>query len=37
MDKTIWIIYGIVFFASIALLPFAVRLQSMQSFLSMCF
>lgn len=37
MDKTIWIMYGVVVITSIALLPFAVRLQSMQSFLSMCF
>jgi hypothetical protein len=37
MDKTIWIVYGIVAITSIAALPVVVRLQTMQSFLSMCF
>jgi hypothetical protein len=37
MDKTIWIMYGIVAITSIATLPFVVRFQAMQSFLSMCF
>jgi len=37
MDKTIWIVYGIIAITSIAALPFVVRIQSMQSFLSICF
>jgi hypothetical protein len=37
MDKTIWIIYGVIAITSIATLPFVVRVQAMQSFLSMCF
>jgi len=37
MDKTIWIVYGIVVITSIAALPFVIRLQVMQPFLSMCF
>ena len=37
MDKAIWVVYGIVAITSIATLPFVVRVQAMQSFLSMCF
>jgi len=37
MDKTIWIIYGVIAITSIATLPFVVRVQAMQFFLSMCF